>query len=136
MTFEASHKAKVYLSPDNTTFTQVDANESTITVSREVIDITTLGGSGWRDRLHGIKDWSVSVPNLWQSGGVVSALLRNSVLNGTDLYIRIDVDGTSSNRFSGKVISEGFEMGFNLSDASSSSSTLQGNGALTATFAS
>lgn len=136
MTFEASHKAKVYLSPDNTTFTQVDANESTITISREVIDVTTLGGSGWHDRIYGIKDWSVSLPNLWQSGGAVSALIRNSILNGTDLYIRIDVDGTSSNRFSGKVIYEGIEIGLNLSDAVSTSGTLQGNGELTATFAS
>lgn len=136
MTFEASHKAKVYLSPDNSTFTQADSNEATLNISREVIDITTLGGSGWRDRLHGIKDWSVSVPNLWQSAGVISRMLINHILNGTDLYIRIDVDGTSSNRFTGKVISEGSEMGFNLSDAQSTSQTLQGNGALTVTLAS
>ncbi len=135
MTFTASHVAKIYLSTDNTAFTQVDSNEATLNTSREVIDVTELGGSGWRDRLHGIKDWSVSLPNFWQSAGTISKMLMNHVLNGTDLYIRIDIDGTSSNRFSGKVISEGFEMGFNLSDAQQTSQTLQGNGALTVTLA-
>lgn len=135
MTFVAGHTAKVYISPDNITYTQVDANEATINVSREIIDITTLGDV-WREKIQGIKDWSVTLPNFWQSAGVVSGALRNHVLLGDPLYIRIDVDGTANNRFSGVVISEGFEIGLNLTDAISSSQTLQGNGALTATFTS
>lgn len=136
MTFEASHKAKVYLSSDNTTFTQVDSTEASLKVSREVIDITTIGTEAWRKRLHGIKDWSVTLPNLWQSEGVVSNLLFENLLDATPLYIRIDVDGTSNNRFSGAVISEGTDMNFNLSDAQAQSQNLLGNGAMTAALAS
>lgn len=131
----ASYKTDVYLSPDNTTFTQVDASEAKLNVSREVIDVTVLGTSEWRSKLHGIKDFSVSFPNLFKSAGVISNMIMNHVLNGTPLYFRIDVDGTSSNRFAGQIISEGFEIGFNLTDAIKKQSTFQGTGALTATLA-
>ena len=131
----ASYKTDVFLSLDNTAFTQVDASEATLNVSREVIDMTVLGNSEWRSKLHGIKDWSVSFPNLFKSAGVVSNMIINHVLNGTPLYVRIDVDGTSANRFTGAVIAEGVEVAFSLTDVIKKQITLQGNGALTATLA-
>jgi predicted secreted protein len=135
MTAVASYKTDVYLSPDNTTFTQVDASEATLNVSREIIDITVLGTSEWRSKLHGIKDWSASFPNLFKSAGVVSNMIINHIFNGTPLYVRIDVDGTSSNRFSGQILAESLEMNFNLSDALKKQPNFQGTGALSATLA-
>lgn len=136
MSFIASHKAKVYLSDaSGGTYTQVDTTESTVNVPREIIDVTTLG-SDWRSKIQGIKDWSVSINNFFQSAGVVDGLLRDHVLNGAELWVRVDVDGTALNRFSGQVIAEGFEIGLNLTDSVAKTLTLQGTGALTATFAS
>lgn len=135
MTAVASYKTDVYLSPDNTTFTQVDSSEATLNVSREVLDTTVMGTSEWRSKIHGIKDWSVSFPNQFKSAGVVSNMIINHVLNGTALYVRVDVDGTSSNRFTGAVIAEGLEIALGLTDIVKKQVTFQGNGALTATLA-
>jgi predicted secreted protein len=136
MTKNAGYKTKVYVSDDNSTYEQVDATEATISTTAEVIDVTTLGGTGWREKIIGLKDWTLNLPSLWDSGDNALALVRAAFLAGTALYVRFDIDGTSSNRLSGQVLVESVEFGASLSEASTATPSLTGTGALTITLAS
>lgn len=136
MTYVAGYKAKVYVSDDNSTFVELKTEECTLSFNGEIIDVTTLGGNGWRSKLQGLKDWTISVTPLFESGNSGLDILRDAFFTGDgNLYIRYDIDGTSSNRVSGIVMIESQEMPSNLSDAQKMPVSLQGNGAPTVSFA-
>jgi len=89
-----------------TTFTSLPATSATLTLAGDVLDDTTILSTGFRSRLIGLRDWSVSAPSLFESTNSAFAQVRSAWFNRTTLQMKYLPDGT--NGFEGKCYVETF----------------------------
>lgn len=106
----------------------------TLSYSAELQDVTAMGDDT-RNRLGGLKDWSVSVEfNQDYAANEVDATLFSLVGTSVALIIRPDTGSASATnpQFSGNAILESYQpLGGSVGDAHVAPVTFQGNGDLT-----
>ena len=121
----------VQVSTDDVTYNTVlglnDANNS-ITSNNEV---TTDFGDTFNERLDTIKDSTYSLSGFYDNADTTGQIaIRDSLINGTDLYVKYLTDGT--NGFKQKVVVASFEVSSTPDGVSEVSIELEGSGSLTA----
>ena len=89
-----------------TAFSQPPATSATLTLAGDVLDDTTIQSTGFRSRLIGLRDWSISIPSLFESTNAAFVSLRSAWLNRTTLRVKYLPDGTTG--FEGTVFVETF----------------------------
>ena len=129
---QAAYEKQVWVSSDNVNYIQVKATSVSLNLGSDVLDVTTFASTeGWRSRVLGINDWSMSIEALFTTGSNtgISKIYSALTSRGT-LYVRYLPDGTSSNGFQGQVRVETFNMSGDVSSLETVSISMQGNGAL------
>jgi len=128
---QSAYKKQILVSSDNSTWVEVEATSVSLNLGSELLDATTFASTeGWRSRVSGIKDWSISAEAIFTPNNAALTAMRSSNINGTVIYVRYLPDGTNANGFQGQVVVESFNMSGDVSGLETVSISMQGNGAL------
>jgi predicted secreted protein len=128
---QAAYKKQILVSSDNVTYTEVEATSVSLNQGTEVLDATTFASAeGWRSRVMGIIDWSISIEAIFTPGNTALSTIKTANTSRTTLYVRYLPDGTNANGFQGQVVVESFNMSGDVSGLETVSISMQGNGAL------
>lgn len=104
------------------------ARDVELSANGEVIDISTRDSDGWKEHIPGLKEWELSMDELWVATDTALQALRSAFLNSTLLYVKIvDAGGYG---FSGSGYLTSMKRGEPLTGAVSFPCTLKGTGAL------
>lgn len=126
--------------------TVVDSSSTTETV-KKVIGITnwslsltvstldkTALGDDWKSYIHGLKEWTASASGNFEIGSTAPSgeedqeVLQNALLEGTEVELKLYVDGT--HYYSGKAIVASMSVDDTLEDVVNASFEFTGCGAL------
>jgi predicted secreted protein len=128
---EAAYKKKVRVSTDGSTWVDVPTTSPSLDLTGEVLDTTKVGSdTGYRTRILGLNDWSVSCDSNYETGNAALAMIRNAKLSRSALQVQYLPDGTVANGFQGAVVVENFNLSGDMGSLETVSITLQANGAL------
>lgn len=132
----AAYTKKVQVSANGgSTWLDVPATSPSLDLGGEVLDDTDIASNaGFRTRVLGLHDWSISCDSNFVSGaapgGAALTAIRSAKLNRTALQARYLPDGVAANGFKGSVVVENFNMSGDVGGLETVSITLQGTGAL------
>lgn len=110
------------------------ATSPSLEFNGEVLDTTDLSTSdtGWRTRILGLNDWSVSCDSNYASANVALQMVRDAKLNRTRLWVQYLPEGTIASGFQGEVVVESFSLSGEVAGLETVGITLQANSALAA----
>lgn len=104
------------------------ARDVTLDTSATEIDVTTRDSRGWREFIQGLKEWGISVAQLWVPHHVGLETLESAYLHGDELIVSLrDPNGFG---YDGRCIVSGMSKGEPLDDACTLDCTLKGTGGL------
>ena len=128
---QAAYTKKVQVSADGgTTWLDVPTTSPTLDLGGDVLDDTVVGNNGFRSRILGIHDWSISCDSNYAVGNAALAAIRSSKLTRSALMARYLPDGVVANGFQGSVVVENFNLSGDVGSLETVAITLQANGAL------
>lgn len=128
---QAAYKKQVWVSSNGTSWLQVEATSVSLNKGTEVLDATTFASAeGWRSRVMGIIDWSISLEAIFTPNDAALTAIRTANDSRATLYVRYFPDGTSTYGFQGQVVVESFNMSGDVSGLETVSISMPGNGAL------
>lgn len=108
--------------------TVAKARDVKLTADGKEIDVSSRSGAGWKEFLQGLKEWALSVDQVWVADDTGLAALQAAFLSGDVLAAELlDADGYG---FSGDVIVTKFERGEPLEAGVMCPVELKGTGAL------
>ena len=104
------------------------AKDVELDVSASEVDTTTRMSGGWKEFVQGLKEWSITVDQLFIISDVGLILLRDAFLNGNELAISMEDENEDG--FSGTVIVTNMKFAQPLDGAIMLPVTLKGTGVL------
>ena len=135
----AAYAKKVQVSANgNDNWLDVPATSPSLELSSEVLDNTDLAtNAGYRTRILGLHDWSISCDSNFTSGNAALTLIRNALTTRSVLHARYLPKGAADNAaialgFKGPVVVENFNLTGEVGGLETVAITLQANGALAA----
>jgi len=136
----AGFTEKVYARTDTTAPTSTDLvdgiTEFTLSAPVNLLETTQFrGNEGFRSRIAGLKDSSISMSGNYVSGDTVQKLLRAARLSGATVHVTVIVDpngATNEKGYRVPCLVESYEAGGSVDGLATFSCTLQGNGAVVA----
>lgn len=102
---------------------------ATLTINNAEIDATTKDGSGWEEKLVGLKSWSLDFDGLYSEDDDVLQELETDVLAGNKVHVRLKTPG--DNTFHGDCIITDFSIEAPHDGEATASGSLAGAEALT-----
>ena len=133
---EAAYKKKVRVSNDvGVTWLEVPTSSPSLTYGAEALDTTDLapGASvGYRSRLLGLLDWSISCDSFYDPADAALTAIRGAMLSRTDILVQYLPEGTVVGGFQGSVVVETFSLSGEVAALETVAISLQANGALAA----
>lgn len=110
----------------------VHTTNATISVDVDLPDATTKDSGGWADHIHGLRSFTLTIEGYaaYDSAGNVKPLL-DLILDRTSATFEFSPDETGDVKISGSVSLSNLELGANMEETASLSSTLTGKGPLT-----
>lgn len=76
-------------------FVELPATSANLNLAGDVLDDTDLTSTGFRSRILGLRDWSISAPSNFAPANTAWAKVRNAWLNRTLLTVQYLPDGTN-----------------------------------------
>jgi predicted secreted protein len=101
-----------------------------LSCSAGTVDITTRSSAGWKEFIAGLKEWDISVDQLWISSDTALQAVRDAYLNGTSLAIKVHDAAGDGYGFEGTAIVSSLGLDQPLDGACLVPATLKGSGAL------
>lgn len=131
---QAAYAKKVKVGTSGTgPWTDVPVTTATLNQGGDVLDDTDLAtNAGFRSRILGLHDWSVSMTANWDGSDSVLSTIRDAWLNRTALYVQYLPDGQVANGFQGAVVVENFNLSGDVGGLETVDISLQADGALSA----
>ena len=96
-------------------------------MSASEIDVSVRGGAGWKEFVQGLREWGVTIENLWVPTDAGIAALRTAFAAGSCLTVRVIDDNGYG--WSGSCIVTALGRGEPLDGAVTMPVTLKGTGA-------
>ena len=90
----------------STAYSVMPANAASLNMAGEMLDDTDFTSTGWRSRVRGLKDYSVSATLFWGSTDAAVNTMRDALLSGASLDLQYLPNGTKG--FQARVIVESF----------------------------
>jgi hypothetical protein len=84
------------------------ATSATLNLSGDVLDDTTILSTGFRSKLLGLRDWSISIPSNFETTNTAFARVRSAWLGRTKLDVEYQPTGTTTVGFGGVAWVENF----------------------------
>ena len=116
----------------STTWTELPANSASLSLAGDVLDDTDFTSTGYRSRILGLRDWSVSGTINYDDGSAVIGELRSAWLNRTDMLVQYLPNGSVG--FQGTVVVESLDLSGDVGSLESMDFSLQAQGSLTTTL--
>lgn len=134
MAGQAAYTKKIKVSADGSTnWLDLPATSPSLEVGGDLIDDVELAtNQGYRTRIQGLHDFSVSAECNYSAGNPAIALCINAKLNRTPIFIDYLPSGTGAS-YKGQTVVESFSHAGDVSDKETISFQFQGDGALTYT---
>lgn len=112
-----------------------DLEECTLTIDGETIDVTTKDSSGWTERLHGVKSWSMSGSGIIDWAATEGAdEIYDDLVAGTFATFKFGGSAVSGHsEISGSGLYTNLEISAPKEDKVSFSFSIEGSGQLTKT---
>lgn len=131
---KAAYQKKVQVSATGAagTWKNLPATSPSLEIGGDVLDDTTLINSGYRSRILGLHDFSVSADSNWDPDNEAIPIVRNAKLNRTPLHVQYLPDNTVDSGLKGQCVVESFNHSGDVGDLETVAISLQGNGALEA----
>jgi predicted secreted protein len=92
----------------STVWLECPANNATLTLNADVLDDTDMTSTGFRSRIIGLRDWSISIPSWYDDTNTALTTLRSAWLARTKLDVQYLANGTSG--FQGTCFVESFSL--------------------------
>ena len=124
----AYNKAVRITATGTTTWSVLPANSASLTLAGDILDDTDFSSTGYRSRILGLKDWSVSGTINYDDASVVVGELRSAWLNRTQLLVQYLPNGTVG--FQGTIQVESLDLSGDVGSLESMDFSLQANGSL------
>jgi predicted secreted protein len=105
------------------------ARDVELSASGNPVDITCRDSAGWKEFLMGLKEWEVSVDQVWVADDTALAALRAAFIGGTSVAIEVR-DAAAGNGFTGTAFISSMKLGQPLDGGVMLPMTLKGTGAL------
>lgn len=112
----------------STAYVALPANAASLTLAGDILDDTDFSSTGYRSRILGLRDWSISGTINYDDSSVVVGTLRSAWLNRTRLDVRYLPNGTQG--FSGQVQVESLDLSGDVGSLESMDFSCQADGAL------
>lgn len=138
MATTAAYNKKIQISVDSgSTWLELPATTASLEIGGEILDDTTLAeDTGYRKRIYGLLDWSISFDANWRDADTGLVALKDAKLARTTpvlaRYLPIgdaDPAGLAAG-FQGTVVIESLGLSGDVAGLETSSISLQGDGAL------
>lgn len=111
-------------------YVSAPANTATLTANGEILDATVFGATGYRTRINGLRDWSVTATLVYDATDTTVAQIVTAWTTGVTVDMQYLHDGTNGFQGLGVVESLSFQGG--VGDLETMNISLQAAGALTA----
>jgi len=112
-------------------FDDVEATDGALNHGGVILDDTEMASNaGFRSRIYGLRDWSVTFTAEYSPTRQSLVDLRAAWLNRTKVDVQYLPDGTIGNGFQGKALVESFNLSGDIEGKETVSVTLQGDDAL------
>jgi len=82
-----------------------------VSVSKDLVDITNFDSSGWTENLDGRKSWGISAESLHVSTNASLASLVNFFSSGSSHWVTIQPTTSDTQEWAGAAIVTGYEVG-------------------------
>lgn len=130
---QAAWQKKVKVSAtEGGTYYDLPATTSSLNDGVEMLDDTNMAqDAGYRSRIYGLSDWSVSATSNFEPGNDAFNTVKTAKTNKTAVWVKYLPDGT--NGFEGKALVETFNMSGDVGALETVEISLQAAGALAAT---
>jgi predicted secreted protein len=118
---------------DGSAYVDLDGTEVTIEAGGDIIDVTELNSSGYREKIQGLKTFTVNAPKIYDSGNAAIDILKAAYVNGDSVLFMYfpSVGGLAGVMISGSFLVETFTFSSTLDDAVKLNTSFPGTGALT-----
>lgn len=103
MSIAAYQKKILIKSTSSTTWLELPATNATLNLESDALDDTDFTSTGFRSRIIGLRDWSISVPSNYDPSNAAIVAARQAWFNRTKLDIRYLPDGTNGFQGNGYV---------------------------------
>lgn len=106
---------------------------ATLTIDVDLPDATTKDSAGWADHIHGLRNFSLTIEGYAAYNATTGnvADLLDLIIDRTSATFQFAPSGAGNTMVSGSVSLANLELGANMEETASLSSTLTGKGALT-----
>lgn len=128
---QGAWEKKVKISSDGTQWYDLPATTASLNQGGDLLDDTDMAtNAGYRSRIYGLRDWSVSATSNWAPGNQAFAIVRDAWLNRNKVHIQYLPDGTTTNGFQGEALVETFNHSGDVGGLETVEITLQAGGPL------
>ena len=128
---QAAYEKKVKIETSPGVFEDVAAETASLNLGGDVLDDTEMAtNAGFRSRILGLHDWSVSLSVRWSGTNAALAAIRNNWANRTNVKVQYLPDGTTPNGFQGEAVVESFNLGGDVGSLEMVDISLQADGAI------
>ena len=129
----AGYKKGVFIKTTSATaYTELPGTNATLNLAADMLDDTDFTSTGWRSRLPGLRDYSVSMTMNYDTSNTAFAAARTAWLNGSRLDFRYSPNGTVG--FQGRVYVETFSHSGDVGGLETVDITLQTEGTAFTTY--
>lgn len=104
-------------------YQQIPGTTATFNIGADLLDITDFTSTGWRARIAGLKDYSITGDAIYDTSITAVNTLFTAFLNGTALKFQYLPNGTHG--FGGEVLVQNFNMTGDVTTIEKFSFTLQ-----------
>lgn len=91
-----------------TAYSSLPGSAASFDFGGEMLDDTDFTSTGWRSRVRGLKDYSISLTAFYGSTNAALEIVKDAVISGATLDFRYLPNGT--NGFGGQVICETYNL--------------------------
>lgn len=128
---QGAWQKKVKVSSDDVTYYDLPATTASLNWGGDVLEDTDMAtNQGYRSRIYGLKDWSLSATSNWAPGFQGFDLLLEAWQNRTPVWVKYLPNGQDDSGFKGKAIVETFNLSGDVGGLETVEISLQAAGPL------
>lgn len=99
--YQKTVRVKAVATTSSTAFVNFPATSATLSLAGDVLDDTTILSTGFRSKLIGLRDWSISIPSNFETTNAAWTLVRSAWFNRTKLDVEYQPTGTTTVGYAG-----------------------------------
>lgn len=109
---------------------EIERSAETIEVNSKIIEGQDANGTGWKDFLNGLREWSISLDSLWIPTSESHKALATAFDNGDPVCVKVYNGKTKKGLFAGLCLVTSYPVSASFDDSVTTSIELQGKGKL------